>query len=63
MFETYFRSSHNKRLSEVPVHLPSQEVEVVSWRGALGKLIVYVLGGQVVKLSMHVVIGLRVDIL
>ena len=63
MFETNLGGCDHQRLAIVPEHLPAQNVEVVSWGGALGHLEVDVLSRQVVELSTHGVICLRVHIL
>ena len=57
-------SCQNERLSEVSVHLPSEQVEVVRWGGTLSNLEVDVLGCQGL-VCMHIsgIICVGVDVL
>ena len=63
MLKTDLWRCNYKRLAVVSQHLSSQNMEVVSWSGALSNLEVDILSRQVVKLSTDCVISLRVDIL
>ena len=63
MFETNLGCGDHQRLAIVSEHLSAENVEVISWSGALGHLEVDVLSRKVVKLATHRIICLRVHIL